>query len=163
MNKAELLELLQTKRAEYDAALAEVPPDQMTQPGAAGEWSIKDIIAHLTYHERWYADRLHEQLRGEVYVSTELDYMPFDERNHLIYLQQKDRPLAEILAESKVAFSKLIEGVKAHPESFLVEPQQLEGAPQPIVIWQMLRGDVYEHYGQHIPSIKNWAAKVKAN
>jgi len=72
MTKTTLLETLRSKQAEWQALLAEVPADHMTEPGVAGEWSVKDIIAHLTYYERWIADRLHEQLRGEAYVPTEI-------------------------------------------------------------------------------------------
>src|SRR5688500_274445 len=97
MNKAKLLETLRSRRAEWDAVLVEVPRDAMTEPGVAGEWTVKDVVAHLAYHERWYADRLHEALRGERYTPTELDRMPFDERNQHIYRQHRDRPLVEVL------------------------------------------------------------------
>ncbi|HEX5692552.1 MAG TPA: maleylpyruvate isomerase N-terminal domain-containing protein, partial [Roseiflexaceae bacterium] len=70
MTKAKLLETLRRERAEWDALVAQVPRDRMTIPGVAGHWSVKDVIAHLTYYERWLADRLHEQLRGESYMPT---------------------------------------------------------------------------------------------
>jgi hypothetical protein len=162
MKKAKLLEALRVKRAEWDALLAEVPESQMTELGVAGEWSVKDIIAHLTYHERWFADRLHETLRGEIYVPTEMDRMDFDERNDRIFQQNRDRPLPEVLAESRQVFARLLEGVQAHSEEFLIEPQQFEGAPGPVMVWQMLRGDVYDHYGQHAPSIRSWLAARQA-
>ncbi len=155
MTKARLLELLRTKRAEWDAVIASVPHSRMTEPGVAGNWSVKDIIAHLTYFERWYGDRMDEQLRGIPYTPTEFDWMDFDKRNEIMYQQSKDKPLQDILAESKSAFQKLIAGAEAHSEAFLIEPQQFEAGP-PVVIWQMLRGDVYDHYGHHIESIKNW-------
>ncbi len=158
MTKAKLLDTLQAKRAAWDALLAEVPEDRMTEPGVAGDWSVKDIVAHLTYHERWYADRLHEQLRGETYTPTEIDRMPFDERNERVFHQNRDRPLTDVLAQSRQVFHQLIAGVAAHTEAFLIEPQHFEGAPAPIAIWQMLRGDVYEHYSQHMPAIKDWLA-----
>jgi uncharacterized damage-inducible protein DinB len=158
MTKSKLLELLRVKRAEWDAVLAQVPQDSMTEPGVAGHWSVKDIIAHISYHERWYADRLHEQLRGESYTPTEIDMMPFDERNGHIYEQNRDRSLQEVLVESQQVFPRLIAGVEAHSEAFLTEAQQFEGAPGPVFIWQMLRGDVYDHYAQHIPSIQEWLA-----
>src|SRR3712207_2783768 len=158
MTKTRLLETLRAKRAEWDAVLADVPADRMTEPGVAGEWSVKDIIAHLTYYERWIADRLREQLRGESYVPTALDAMSDDARNDVIYQQNRNRPVADVLAESRQAFQDLLDGVEAHAEAFLIEPQQFEGAPQPITIWHLLRGDVYDHYGQHIPSIKHWLA-----
>lgn len=158
MNKAKLLETLQSKRTEWDAVLAEVPETQMTEPGAAGKWSVKDIIAHLTTDERWIADRLHENLRGEIYNPTATDAMSDDERNEIFYQQNRDRPLADILAESRQAFQSLLEGVQAHSEAFLIEPQQFEGVPEPITIWKLLRGNVYDHYGPHILSIKDWLA-----
>lgn len=160
MTKAKLLDLLCSKRAEWDAVIAEVPRERMTEPGAAGHWSVKDVIAHLSYHEGWYADRLHEQLRGETYTPSELDMMHWEQRNPIIYERNRDRPLEDVLAESKQVFQRLIEGVEAHSEAFLTEPQVFEGAPEPVVIWMMLRGDVYEHYGQHIPSIKEWLAHL---
>ena len=158
MTKAKLLELLRTKRAEWDAVIEEVPKDRMTEPGAAGYWSVKDVIAHLTYYERWYANRLHEQLRGETYTPNELDAMHWEERNPIIYEQNRNRTLEDVMAESSQVFQQLVEGVEAHSEAFLTEPQEFEGAPGPVFIWMMLRGDIYEHYPQHIPSIKEWLA-----
>jgi uncharacterized damage-inducible protein DinB len=156
MTKTKLIETLRAKRAAWDALLAAAPEERMTEPGAAGAWSVKDIVAHLTYHERWYADRLHEQLRGEHYAPTEIDRMHFEERNERIYQQHRDLPLAQVLAESRQAFERLLAGVEAHTETFLIEPQQFEGMPAPFAVWQMLRGDVYEHYEQHMPSIRQW-------
>jgi uncharacterized protein (TIGR03083 family) len=156
MTKAKLIETLRAKRAEWDAVLAEVPEDQMTEPGVAGEWSVKDMITHLTHYERWFADRLHEYLRGESYTPTEMDRMDFDERNDRIFQQNRNRPLPEVLAESRQVFQRLLEGVQAHAEEFLIEPQQFEGVAEPLTVWKLLRGDVYEHYGEHVASVKNW-------
>ncbi len=101
MTKSKLLETLRSKRAEGDALLAQVPLDRMTEPGVAGEWSVKDIIVHLTYHERWIADRLHEGLRGESYVPNEIDALPFDERNDVVFQRNRNRPLSDVLEESR--------------------------------------------------------------
>jgi hypothetical protein len=114
MTKARLLETLRSKRAEWDALLAQVPEEHMTEPGVAGEWSVKDIIVHLTYHERWLGDRLHEMLRGETYTPTELDRMSFDERNDVVFQHNRDKPLPEVLAESRQAYQRLVEGLEAH-------------------------------------------------
>jgi hypothetical protein len=158
MTKPRLLETLLARRAAWDATLARVPPERMTEPGVAGPWSVKDIITHLTYYERWIADRLHEALRGEVYRPGELDRLPFDERNDRIYQQRRAQPLAEALTESHAAFERLVAGVEAHTEAYLVEPQQFEGAPAPVIIWQFLRSEVYDHYGRHAPAIVAWLA-----
>jgi uncharacterized protein (TIGR03083 family) len=156
MTKAELLETLRAKRAEWDALLAEVPQERMAEPGVAGEWSVKDIVAHLLFYERWLADRLHEHLRGEIYTGSETDYMPFDQVNERVYQQNRQRSVEDVLSESRTVFQRLVAGLAAQTEAFLIEPQQFEAAPQPVVIWQLLRANVYDHYGQHAPSIQQW-------
>ena len=45
----ELLRDLQAARGEFMAALADVEPDLLTAPGLVGEWSARELIAHLGY------------------------------------------------------------------------------------------------------------------
>jgi hypothetical protein len=156
MTKPELIDLVRSRRAEWDVCIAQVPQDKMTIPNSIGTWSIKDIIAHLTYYELWMANRLHERLRGEVYYPNEWDMMHWDARNALIYERDKNIPLEDVLRASKEAFQQLVDGIEANPESFLLEPQQFEGLPMPILVWDMIRSEVYDHYRQHIPSIQEW-------
>src|SRR5262245_50648196 len=99
-----------------------MPPWPQSPPGAAGEWSVKDLIVHLTSNERWMADRMGEALRGETYTPTAPDTMHWDERNNVIYQRNRDRPLPDVLADSREAFRRLIEVTEAHSEGFLLEP-----------------------------------------
>jgi len=158
MTKARLIETLKARRAAWEAALAAVPEARMTEPGAAGVWSVKDLIVHLNYYEQWYASRMEEVLRGERHTPTSMDRMHWDERNDLVYQQNRYRPLADVLAEAHHSFHRLLRAVEAQSEAFLTEPQTFEGAPGPVRIWEMLRGDVYDHYGLHIPSLEAWSA-----
>lgn len=160
MDKQTLLATLRAARGEYDAALAEVPQERMREPIEPGHWAVKDIVTHLTYFERWMTDRLEEASRGESYAGSPLDFMPFDERNQIIYERFKDLPVDQVLAQSRQTFADLIAAVESHDEAFLIEPQQFEGAPAPMIVWQMLRSEVYEHYTLHIPSIRAFAAAV---
>ena len=155
--KAGLIEALRSRRAELDALLSGVPPALLDEPGVAGDWSIKDIVAHLTYHDRWFADRLHESLRGETYRPTDMDSMDFDVRNDRIYRQHRGRPAMEVIAESRAVFLRLMAGVVAHTESFLIEPQRFEGVPEPVVVGTLLRG-VVDHSGEHLAGLRNWLA-----
>jgi hypothetical protein len=49
MNKTQLLDLIQAARADFETLLAGIPEAWMTEPGVEGEWSIKDIIAHIAW------------------------------------------------------------------------------------------------------------------
>ncbi len=159
ITKERLLADLRAERAAWDALLARVPAGRLTEPGAAGAWSVKDIAAHLTYYEKWLADRLHEQLRGESYTPTELDFMG-EGRNALIYEQFRDTPPDDILAASRRAFDRLVAGVEAHHEAFLVEPQQFAGAPFPVTVGNLLRSEVIDHYGVHARDVATWLAST---
>src|SRR5690242_11069054 len=48
-SKAQLLEELRDEQAGWEALLQDIGEEHMTQPGVAGEWSIKDVVAHLTF------------------------------------------------------------------------------------------------------------------
>ena len=156
MTKAKLLHTLRAERAKWDALLVEVGESRMEEPGAEGEWSVKDSIAHLAYYEQWIADRMHEQLRGEAYTPNPTDMLHYEQRNKVIYEQYKDSSLGEVQAASRQSFQSLIAAVEAHSEEFLLEPQSIAGAPQPIIVWKYLRSEVYDHYPDHIAPIRAW-------
>jgi len=46
-NKEELLKDIHTEWEALDKFLASLTPEQMTQPGVIGDWSPKDVLAHL--------------------------------------------------------------------------------------------------------------------
>jgi hypothetical protein len=162
MTKAKLIETLHAKRALWEAALARVPVNRMTQPQVTGYWSVKDLIAHLGAYTRWYADRLRENAEGIVYMGQPEDMLETDARNDVFYRRYKDQSLAEVREFEQKAFDDLMRGVEANSEAFLTEPQIFQGAPGPMLVWNMIRGDVYDHYDLHIPQIEAWAARQHA-
>ena len=49
---AQFLKTIQQARIEWNALIEPIGRSKMTQPGVADAWSLKDIIAHITLHER---------------------------------------------------------------------------------------------------------------
>jgi uncharacterized protein (TIGR03083 family) len=159
ITKASLLHELRAARAEWDELLAEVGEERMTEPGAAGDWSVKDVIAHLTSYSRWFVNASEAHFRGELPPLDGTEDMDFEQRNLFFHQQTRDRPLADLQAESQQVFSRLLEVVEAHSQEFLTQPQQFEGVPEPVLVWKMLEGDNYEHYREHMRSIRAWLAQ----
>ncbi len=58
MNKAELIGGLQEEYQNWQALLDQIGPTRIDQPGVNGDWSMKDIVAHLTGWNRWLVARL---------------------------------------------------------------------------------------------------------
>ena len=156
ITKAHLLAELRAARTEWDALMADVGEERMTEPGAAGDWLVKDVIAHLTSFDRWFVHASEAYFRGELPPLDGTEGMSFEERNQFRYRQAQQRPLAEVLAESGQVFQRLLEMIEAHAEDFLIQPQQFEGAPEPILVWKLLEGDGYDHYRDHMHSIRAW-------
>jgi len=154
MNKTEWLDTLQAERAQWDALLAQVDEARMTQPGAAGEWSVKDVIAHVTWFER----EMVGVLRAHALVGSDLWNLPHDQRNAVIYEQNRDRALSEVLAEARAVFDQLLAGMQSLAEEDLHNPRRFADMPADWVPWQVIAGNSYEHYRQHTPGLCNWMA-----
>ena len=55
-SKAEFLDTMRSERDRWEALLAEADETQMVEPGVAGDWSLKDLVAHVTAYERGLAE-----------------------------------------------------------------------------------------------------------
>src|SRR5512133_1656132 len=52
MDRNELVNAMNAGRADLEAVLAHLTPEQMTQPDLPGGWSVKDLLAHLAWWQR---------------------------------------------------------------------------------------------------------------
>jgi len=87
--KDELLTMIRTARARRETLLAEIPAAWLTEPGVTGEWSIKDIIAHITWGERENIG----VVRAHAVVGSDLWHLSEDERNAAVFEQNRSRGL----------------------------------------------------------------------
>ena len=157
MDKATLLKSMTETRAVWEALLAQFDEEQMIQPGAAGKWSVKDIIAHCTWGEREVAP----VLRTHVLAGSDLWKLSDDERNEIIYQQNKDRPLRDIVNEEGQAYTALFGAVQTLSDEDLNDPQRFKDMPPEWKPWQLIAGDSFKHYEDHMPSIREWLEKKK--
>jgi hypothetical protein len=163
MTKGKLLEELGAARAEWDALMAQVMVERgeaaMVEAGAAGMWSVRDLIAHLTSYDRWFVNAAEAQLRGEPPPTDGTEWMDWDERNAIHHQRTLHLSLDEVLTDSRQTYNRLLELVELLSEEFLVEPQQPPGMTQPFVVWKQLRGNTYDHYRLHMQDVWAWLAK----
>ena len=153
MTKAQLLDMIQTARAHWDALLAGIPEAWMTEPGVAGEWSIKDIIAHIAWGER-------ENLgvaQSLAVVGSELWRLSEDERNAAVFEQNRDRELGDVLAESRQTFRLYLDAVAALSEEDLNDPSQFAEMPEGWLPWRIMFDP--GHYQEHADGIRAWLAR----
>src|SRR5262245_39512838 len=153
MNKTEFLATLDVERAQWDAALGKINQNQMLTPGAAGEWTIKDLVAHVAWSEREMVAMIERRsLDGG---SPLWDYPP-DERNAKIYEENRARPLALVLNEAQNTYRRLRAQLNTLTDEDFVDPARLE-MPPTWVPWEVLAGNTFEHYQHHRPELERWA------
>lgn len=128
MNKARLLTELQDEQAAWEALLSSIDETRMTEPGVAGEWSMKDIIAHLTGWRRRSVGRFQAALRHEPlppppwpsHLRTD------DEINAWMVESNRDRPVSAVLQDDRAVFQQLVDTLSAFSEAELMDPHRFK-------------------------------------
>jgi hypothetical protein len=92
-------------------------------------------------------------------AGSELWELPADERNVPIHESNKELPLEEVLAESNRVFERLWELVSQLADEDLMQASRFDQMPEDWEPWQVIAGNTYEHYQEHIPDIRAWLAE----
>lgn len=165
MDKQALLAKIQHEFALWESFLREVGEERMEQPGAAGEWSFKDVVAHLSGWRRRTLERLEAVQQGKeppapfwpAELGDEGDDEESDQRveriNHWIYQQNRNRPLQDVLNESRQQFRDMEAIVKTIPEEALFDPNRfawMGGRPAARLV------DFGHFHEEHEPSLRAW-------
>ncbi len=147
------------------AALAEIltPLDEtlMTTAGVNGNWSIKDIMAHITsWHQRLLAWLRAASRNEEPAISGPDSDEEMDRLNEQFYEGNKSRSLDDVLADFRTTYLQILDMVQTLDNEDLTNPHRFawtKGNP----LWYLVAGDTYEHYLEHSQPIKDWLAKSK--
>ena len=118
MDKTTFLNTLQETRAQWEELLAQVEQERMLQTGATGKWSVKDVIAHVMDGER----ELVSLMRTYVVAGSELWNLSDDERNEIVYQQNRERPLQEIRSQEQQAYADLLAATQTLSNEDLNDP-----------------------------------------
>ena len=163
ISKKQLLAEMQSEQAAWLALLDEIGEENMTQPEAASGWSIKDIVAHLTGWRRRTVLRFRAALDPTVDMTpdypAELDEDDeVDEINAWIYQANRDRPLADVLNDSREVFQQLVAEVSALSDEQLNDPQRFPWLEGERLTGAFIFGHFHE---EHEPDMRAWLSRVK--
>src|SRR5215470_6970157 len=109
MDAKELVGRIHATNIELELLASGLSVAQMNQPGAVGSWSVKDVLAHIAFWERYMANILRAAQRGEM---PELDVEDTTEsRNASVVAQYYLTPLGAVIASWHAAREDLIEQI----------------------------------------------------
>jgi hypothetical protein len=123
MNKTELIEWLRGEQLQWEGLLKQFDEADMEIPGVNGDWSLKDMVAHLTTWHRDHILCLDAAVKG---TPTEdppwpLEITNTDEINAWIFSQSRQQTPEDVLNENKQVFESLMEIVKGFPDEIRIE------------------------------------------
>ena len=134
MRRAELVQQMNSEQEAWEGLLGQIGEDRMEEPGVAGSWSIKDIVAHLTAWRRRTVGRLESVANGQPEPAHEwpADLHDDDEINAWFHARDRDKSVGEVLDESRRVFEQLVSAIQKLPDDALDDPARfpwMEGAP----------------------------------
>ncbi|GAB4554174.1 MAG: hypothetical protein OHK0023_24080 [Anaerolineae bacterium] len=164
-DKGRLIKSLHAQRFMLEVALEPIAPEEWLIPGVAGDWTLKDMIAHIA---AW-------DVRGTQWILAagrdEMPHMPLPDRswadldaiNAETYLAWRDTPLAEVQQAFIASFPPLDAACQALSEAQVAQQitfyngREIETMPVGrLIAWR------YRHYRAHAAQIKAWWGTLHA-
>ena len=146
MKREQLLNKLDTAWAALKESYAGLPDSRLMEPGVTGDWSVKDILGHVTTWEEEALKNLPLIIKGgrpPQYIT----YGGIDVFNAQTTEQKRSLSLSEILRQLDETHSRLIDYVRTVPEEQFTRETRFR---------HRLRLDTYSHYPLHARMIREW-------
>lgn len=156
-SKKEILADIRRERLLFEKLLNRLSEMQMLTAGVTGQWSVKDILAHIIAWEKVLLDRMNGVLTGQP-----LKYPPImnnkdvDLFNEQVFLENRARPLAEVQVEFRATYAELMAELEALGEAFLNNPVPWDWASDDLLLWHIVIANTVDHYQEHRMEIEKF-------
>lgn len=141
---------LEQARADFLAALDDVDPALLLTPGLVGEWSARELLAHVGYWTGHAAEALH---RAELNTTETFgdDELAVDERNAVVARVAAESDLATVRQREAAAYEALLTRLQRADPAWLDERVAYGDTLE-----QVVRDDGADHYREHADDIRAW-------
>lgn len=160
MKKAEVLEKIRSGRERLEAAIAGMSEAEMARPGVVGDWSVKDLLAHVTAWEAelvtalWYTTLGRQPRLGSI--------RDVDAWNAERYEENRGRPLDRVLGDFRGVYDQLLQRVEKLSDDELNDPQRYKWTRgEPLLAY--IAANSYDHEKEHAAQIEVYRKARTAN
>ncbi|MBA2447644.1 MAG: ClbS/DfsB family four-helix bundle protein [Chloroflexi bacterium] len=141
-----LLKRLHTAWAAFEESYAGLPDAWLMEPGVIGDWSVKDILAHVTTWEEEALKHLPLIIEGGR-PPRYITYGGIDAFNAQMTEQKRGLSLSDARRQLAETHRRLVELIRSVPEDQLTGETRFRRRP---------RLDTYSHYPLHAEAIRAW-------
>ena len=150
MKKDQVFQKLEQAWTELKESYAGLSDAQVAEPRVMGEWSVKDILAHVTTWEE-------EALKYWPLILTGgrppryIQFGGIDAFNAQRAEQKRDLTLSEVLRQLEETHRRLLDYLHSVPEEHFTRETRFR---------HRLRLDTYSHYPLHARAIQAWRERL---
>ncbi len=149
MSADDLLERALDERAALAALWRGLSEEEMIRrPGPQPDWSVKDVIAHITWWEGAMVNWVKRALSGEMLTRTETP----DEINARIHRDNRDLPLATVLEAFAASFPGVESLLERLTDEEINDTEVCNIRDMPLLYF--LVGNTFAHYADHVDDLR---------
>jgi hypothetical protein len=151
MTRDQLLARLDAAWQDFEASYAGLSDDQLLTPGVQGNWSVRDIIAHVTWWEEEALKHLPLVREGGRPPRYSVTYGGINAFNALMTEQRRGLSLADVRRQHDDVHAQLMDYVRHAPEEFVRTETRFR---------RRLKLDALGHYPLHARAIRAWRVRT---
>ena len=153
MNKSELLEALENGREEFLELIDDLEEDTILHKTNRDDWTVKDILSHLTRWEAELVKLLWQVRQGLLPTTAHFSGEDVNVINARWLEEDRSRPLDRILSDFHGVRNQTIRRVESFSDDQLKDEKRypwLKGR----ALWEWIASDSFEHEQEHINQIQ---------
>ena len=147
MDRRQILTRLERAWRDFLQSYAGLSDSQLMEAGVTGDWSVRDILAHVTTWEQEALKHLPTILQGGKPPRYSVTHGGINAFNRIMTEQKQDLALADVRRDLEDTHRLLIRFIESVPEEQLLTETPFR---------HRLRLDTYSHYPKHAEAIRRW-------
>lgn len=150
MKTAQVLQRLDDAWTAFEDSYAGLSEDRLLTSGVTGAWSVRDIIAHVTWWEEEALAHLPLVREGGRPPRYSVKYGGIDAFNALMTEARRGLTLADVLRQHDEVHARLVDYVRLAPDELFARETRFR---------RRLRLDTFGHYPIHTRAIRAWRSR----
>ena len=130
---------------------------ELEKSGSFENFSIKDLIAHIS----WYETQMVELLESKSLIGSDLWSFESKKRNQVIFKMNAERNLQDVLIEFNQVSKKIMNLIGDMSEEEMNNPMCYSKMPEEWVPWKVIAENTTAHYKQHALDLEKRLQKIK--
>jgi hypothetical protein len=151
MKRQQLLKQLDQAWKDFKESYAGLSDSQLMEPGVTGAWSVKEIIAHVTWWEEEALTHVPLIIEGGRPTRYSVKYGGIDAFNALMTERKRSLSLFEVRQQQAETHARLIAYIESLPEQQFTSESRVR---------RRIRLDTYSHYPKHAKAIRAWREQL---